>query len=59
MSYIFNYPCRCGHEQLFHATGFWSMCLKSNNSKKSRECNCDKFIPDNLKYLEFKSERNN
>jgi hypothetical protein len=48
-----SYPCICGHNYYTHQAkygNFYGIC------KLFLWCNCRKFKPDNLRYLEQKAE---
>jgi hypothetical protein len=56
-----HFPCRCGHSKAFHDTvgaplwtGWCEGFTQAANNKYGRtyNCDCEKFVPDNLKYLE-------
>jgi hypothetical protein len=48
-----DYPCTCGHLAGHHAmekTNLFKFCIKKN-------CMCNDFVSDNLRYLELLSEK--
>lgn len=63
---VLNFPCQCGHKELAHSVsplymGGDTYCLgdnfKETNPTKIFACDCEKYIPDNLKYLEQMSKK--
>ena len=53
-----NYPCFCGHSRINHglSAGHMPKILRERvYTCGVRNCDCEQFIPDNLKYLENKS----
>jgi len=58
-----TFPCRCGHAKSFHdhvgAPIFEEWCNGDGLNTKyySSLCDCNKYISDNLKYLEQQSKK--
>jgi hypothetical protein len=51
-----NWPCRCSHQLRRHG-GVVGLCWYPLKNKIPLEyCSCDKYISDNLRYLEQKYE---
>jgi hypothetical protein len=54
-----EFPCKCGHKKKSHimlpfVLGGDIWCLERNGKDNFEECDCNKYSPDNLKYLEQK-----
>ncbi len=56
-----NFPCSCGHPKSFHESAdapIWEQwCAgftpaQRNKYGRTYNCDCERFVPDNLKYLE-------
>jgi len=44
-------PCICGHSRTSHkGWGHWKVCM--DPLIDFEECECDKYVPDNLSYIE-------
>lgn len=56
-----NFPCNCGHRKTNHHeinAPIWdTWCVGRNGSDNFKVCDCNKYIPDNLKYLEQMSKK--
>jgi len=54
---IIDYPCQCGHAKINHPLGVY-LDLGYNKTRCGvLDCLCDKFNPDNLKYLENQCDK--
>jgi hypothetical protein len=60
----FNYPCVCGHSKKIHKDVYvgslweeWCNGEGKQGKYYSYTCECEKFTPDNLKYLEQESNK--
>ena len=60
-----KFPCQCGHKRVVHSTsplymGGDTWCLGDTVKDSLHDqfsCFCEKYIPDNLKYLEQISKK--
>ena len=56
-----NFPCICGHKEKSHFVmtmlGGSAWCIERNGKDNFDECDCRKYSPDNLKYLEQLSKK--
>lgn len=49
-----EFPCVCGHYKRKHYCNYLSCCANwANSSEENPKCMCEKFVPDNLRYLEL------
>jgi len=53
MSEVYSFPCVCGHSRINHNFVIYNKFIKACGVEW---CQCNKFIADNLKYLEILSE---
>lgn len=51
-----KFPCKCGHYAKLHESieaPIWEQwCVGEDSDYEYLRCQCSKYVPDNLKYLE-------
>lgn len=58
-----TFPCKCGHAKSFHDWAGpsigdeWCNAEGRNTKYYSSRCDCQCYVPDNLKYLEQMSKK--